>query len=542
MSDSLARATKTVRTFSKHGLAGALVKAGLAHYLPIHKRHAVKKPENIPEKICKAVEELGGAWIKLCQMLSLRPDIIPPEYAAAFTKLLDDVPPVPSDEIKEAIADSIGKPVKSTFANFDPRPLGSASVAQVHKARLKNGTAVAIKVLRPGVRQVFNSDIAIMRLLASHLDDKLDLPLKPSEIVDEFERYTKQELDLTKEASHIDAIRSNNTLRSIVIPKVYWSLTNKNLLVMDYLDGKKAGKLNEKDRKIAADRLIDTLLEQVYLHGVFHADLHPGNLLLLRSKKLGILDFGIIGRIDTRTRRLGLELYLAVLSQDTKKVADLLLDYGEAKRGLDREEFNRFVSRIVFSWWDTPPNKRRITHLMHMLFVLSSRKGVNFPSDCILLGKALAAAEACAKTLNPNFDYVKYSKPKVEKYLMEQRFSKRALKEFASNSIKIAEDISSLPGKTLNLVDKLSKGKFQVSLRDEQFRHLGKDLNHSSNRLSFALVAAALIVSGSLLVETGPKVSGYGVVSIVTLTLALFFVAALFVSISREHTQKYDKH
>lgn len=540
--DYLHRATRTIRVFAKHGLASLIVKHGLAHYLPFFKRRSKKHIENVPAKMRKAMEELGGAWIKLGQMLSLRPDLIPPRYANEFSKLLDQVPPGSIEDVRKVIESSFGKPVKSIFKHLDPRPLGSASVAQVHKARLVNGKPVAVKVLRPEVKQQFKSDIAIMMIIARQLEDRIDSIAKPKMIVDEFENYTKKELNLTAEASHIDTIRKNNKIPSVIIPKVYWDYTNDEVLTMDYLEGEKISKLEKKEMPAIAKKLTKAIIDQIYEHGFFHADLHPGNVLKMENGRIGLLDFGITGHIDAKTKELSLEMYRAIIEQKNEEVAELLLKYGGQTKELDKNKFVQEVTDLIYQWWELRPSERRITRLMHQLFVTSANKGVGFPRDSILLGKALMTAEATARKLNPDFEFVKYTKEHMLKLLEKKSLPRRRLKTFAEQSKQFAESVMNLPKKTAKLLDTVQKGRLSVALEDEHFRHIGKDLNFSSNRLSFALIASALIVAAALIVDIGPTVYGYGAFSILSLTFAAFFTIALFVSISREHKSKYDRH
>ncbi len=542
MAKYVSRVTKVMRVFSKHGLAGLLVKLGFAHYLSIFSRYSKADYTALPEKLSNAIAELGGGWIKLGQFLSLRPDLIPKEYADEFSKLLDQVPPIPTEEIKQVITNEFKKPVEQIFKHFDPRPLGSASVAQVHKARLKDGKPVAVKVLKPNVKEQFSSDLAIMRIIANQLDTRLESSVKPSVIVDEFERYTKQELNLTAEASHIDTIRANTKMRTVVIPKVYWDYTTKNVLTMDYLDGIKIENAQKTQKQGIANKIVDAMIDQVYVHGVFHADLHPGNILLLKNNKIGLLDFGILGHLDEQTRKLSMKLYSAIIERDEKKVVELLLEYGEASPSTNKNDFASSITDLIRSWWESKPEERRVTHLLHLIFILSAKYVIIFPKDCILLGKALMTAEATARKLDPEFDFVKSTRPKVMELMKERKLSRKTIQNFATQSLEFAEALSKLPQKTLQTVENIRKGELSISLRDENFRHIGKDLNLSSNRLSYALVASALIIAASYTVDIKPFIAGYSVFSLLSLIIALMFVIALLVSISREHKKSFDKH
>ena len=327
MNPELSRLKEVVNTLSKKGLNTYIIRYGFAQYLPFFNRKTQLVPFDLAQKLRETMEELGGAYIKLGQMLSLRPDLIPAAYCDEFGKLLDNVPAESIDTVKQIVEKAFNHPVKDIFSHIDPRPLGSASIAQVHKARLKNGNAVAIKVQRPGAEEQFKSDISIMKHLALKISKHFQNHVNPLIIVEEFERYTQEELNFETEAEHIEQMLTLAP-RHITIPKVYSEYTNKTVLTMQYLDGAKVIDLSSAKKKQVLNVLVPALISQVFEQGVFHADLHPGNILLLDNGNVGLLDFGIVGSIDDSTRKRGLDLYLAILSRDTRTITEILLTYG----------------------------------------------------------------------------------------------------------------------------------------------------------------------------------------------------------------------
>ncbi|MCX6708401.1 MAG: AarF/UbiB family protein, partial [Candidatus Woesearchaeota archaeon] len=487
-------------------------------------------------KLRLSMEELGGAYIKLGQLLSIRPDLIPQEYCDEFAKLLDEVPPEELSTVEQAITQEFGK---TPFSHIDAKPLGSASVAQVHKARLKTGQAAAVKVQRPNVSKTFSADIDIIRYLAQklqkHLHNNINIPL----IIDEFENYTKKELDFTIEASHIDEIQKTQS-RSVVIPKVYWAYTTEKVMTMEYLDGTKLSELNKKDKPHVAKLLIDAFLDQIFKNGTFHADLHPGNILLMKNGKIGLLDFGIVGHLEKKTRELGLKLYLAIIERDSQKISEVLLSYGTPSSKTNVKEFVNAVQELVTKWWDSSPEQRKVTHLMHQLFVLCFNYNIQMPKDTVLLGKGMMTAESTAKQLDPKFNFAEYSQPKIAQLLKQT--PGKLLERFTERSKSFAEAIAEIPGKTVDALDAIKQGRVDFHLDDTKFRHLGKDINLSSNRLSYSMIAAALIMAGALLTGFGPKLETYSIISLLCLAIAGIFILALFISITREGKPKYDNH
>ncbi len=545
MASSIQRISHVAKVLHRHKLGGVLFRFGLAGYLPTLKRITArtKLPPDLPQHVRQAMEELGGAYLKLGQLLSIRPDLVPKEYTKEFSKLLDNVEPEPYTTIIETIEREFGKPAHHFFSHIDPVPLGSASIAQVHKARLKNGTAVVIKVQRPHIKEQFAADIDILRILARRMHGKLG-PINPLHIIDEFEIYTRRELDFTQEAQYIDTLKAAlSRHKKIRIPGVYWTHTTKRILTMDYLNGTKLSDITRlKTNKDTAKLLIDTIMTQIFELGIFHADLHPGNILLMPNGSLGLLDFGIVGKIDDATRMLGAELYLALINNDPQHIANILLEYGTPSSTTHVDLFASDVKRIVRDWYDSPNDDRRPTHLLHELFELCYVHNIALPRDTVLLGKALITAEATARYLDPQFNFVSYAKPKIVKYLKKKNTPKKLLDRFATRSQQVASALSQLPAHTLDMVDQMRSGDFAISLKDDQFRHVGADINLSSNRLSYSMISAALIIASGFMINSGPKIATYSIISLLCLLGASLFVVALFVSIVREHQSEHDFH
>jgi len=534
------RLTNVIRVLAKHHLGGALVTFGFAHYLPVFSRKKGQLPPDLPRHLRESFEELGGAYIKLGQLLSMRPDLVPPQFCEEFSKLLDDVPPEPIETIFETIEKEFKKPANTLFSHIDPRPIGSASVAQVHKARTKTGNAVAIKVQRPNIAAQFMEDIEVMRFIAQKLSRAIP-ELNTTLIIDEFERYTKKELDFTIEAHNIDTIKQGNTLRNITIPRVYWETTTEKVLTLEYLDGKKVTQIQTPQPKIARE-LLDTFVQQVFEIGTFHADLHPGNILLMNQTHLGLLDFGIVGHLDKKTRDFGLALYTGIATGDEKTVSEVLLSFGFASQNTNERMFSLDVKDALENWQDSSPTKRRITHLFHELFNICSKHSIALPRDIVLLAKGMVTVEATARQLDPKIDFMTHTEPKIVALLKKKKTSKKIIASFSKQAKDIAKTLASLPSDAQRALKSLEKGNVVLKLDDTKFRHIGKDINLSSNRLSYSLVAAALIVASALFINTGPKFADVSIISLFGLAFAGFFVGALIRSIMKEGKSKYDNH
>ena len=550
MFQKIQRVSQIARVLLKHGLGWAVQELELKWHIPLITRLFVtmKQPKDLPVRLRKAMEELGGAYIKLGQMLAIRPDLIPQEYCDEFSKLLDEVPPEDISTVTKTIEKEFKKPIKEVFASIDPKPIGSASVAQVHLARLKNGKRVVVKVQRPHIKEQFSADIAIMHYLAQKLESKLSGRIgSPKLIVQEFEQYTKNELNFLTEARNINQFRKIHKKQAkIKIPEIYMPYTSEHVLTMEYLEGKKLSELNKYavsvSRKALSKDIIDLALYQIFRAGVFHADLHPGNVLLMHGNKLGLLDFGIVGKVDPDARRKGLELYVAIIKRDITAIKNTLLSYGTPSAETDLEEFHNDVIRTVSKWYGESLAQARVTRLLQNLFVCCAQNNIQLPRDIVLLGKALVTVEATAKYINPDFNFVTYSKPKIASLLEKEGIAKTRFERILQRARSIKDIMAILPRETLGVIEKLKTGKLTVGLRDTQFRHVGFDIELSSNRIAYAMLASALILASALVWDFGPKINGYPLASIAGITLAVIFMFPLLVSIMREGKTPHDIH
>lgn len=540
MAANIKRITHVISVLSKHHLGGALATFGFGHYMPFFKRKEGKLPPDFPKHLRESFEELGGAYIKLGQLLAMRPDLVPQSFCEEFSKLLDEVTPETIETINQTIEQEFKKPVGALFSHIDPRPLGSASIAQVHKARTKTGKTVAIKIQRPNIKEQFNADIEVMRFIAQKLSKTIP-ELNTTAIIDEFEKYTKKELNFTIEAHNIDTIREGNTLRTITIPQVHWETTTEKVLTLEYLDGKKLTHEQGYQPKIARE-LLDSFIQQVFVIGTFHADLHPGNILLMNHTHLGILDFGIVGHLDKKTREFGLQLYTGIATLDSKTVTEVLLDYGNTSPGTNTRLFTKDVEEKLNDWSESNPSQKRITRLFHELFNLCVKYQIELPRDIVLLAKGMVTVEATARQLDPKLDFLTYTQPKIVSLLKKQRAPKKLLASFTKQTKEFAKTMASLPIDAQKALKTIERGNILLRIDDTKFRHIGKDINMSSNRLSYSLIAAALIVASALFIDVGPKFIDVGIISIIGLILSGFFVGALIRSVMKEGKPKYDNH
>jgi ubiquinone biosynthesis protein len=550
MNTSWKRAGRVVNVLFRHGLGYFVHELGLKWHLPFFKKLAPrgKPPTDLPARLRKAMEELGGTYLKLGQFLALRPDLLPRQYCDEFRKLLDTVPPMPFAKVQHVIEQQLKGSLKNYFSRIDAQPLGSASIAQVHRAQMKTGKDVVIKVQRPDAKERFAADIQIMQYLAHKMEKRFrDKALSPTTIVKEFERYTAQELNFVLEGRTIDRFAQHFAQsKTVVIPRVYWPATSSQLLVMDLLEGVKLTevlkKKNPAQHTLLAHRIADASFEQILKLGVFHADLHPGNIIVLPGNKIGLLDFGIVGALNETLLKDTVTIYSALVNKDAPTVTKVLLRVGVPSAEADLEGLRVDTERIVNEWYGSELGQARVTHMLQALFESAVQHGITMPTGLILLGKAMVTVEGTCLALDPKFNFVEYSSPRVLQLLKDYRHPKAVLGRFTKLSKQYLELIADLPQQASDALDRVKRGTIDLNLKETDVKHLGMDLNRSSNRLAYSLIIAALLLSGAILIDVPPKIGAYSVFTILGLGFAACLLMVLLVSVWREGMAPFDPH
>ncbi len=542
--NSLKRASKIVNVLTKQGLGYFMQEFGLKWHLPFHKRiKTYKKEDSIPARLRKSMEELGGAYVKLGQLLSLRPDLVPQEYCDEFSKLLDKMPSFSYERAKKIVEDELKQPLDKIFKSFDKKPIGSASIAQVHKAVLRTGKNVVVKVQRPNVKDQFEADIQMMYYLARKIEHYFKkTPVSPVQIVKEFDRYTKDELNFRIEANNIEQFYEVfKGSKKVVTPKVYLTYTTSKILVMDYIHGTQLSeiknKLSVKVRKDIIKEIADAMCVQALDSGVFHADLHPGNILVLSQGRIALLDFGIIGRLDKELKKNTIDMIVALVDSDSRAVSRILLKVGLPTEQTNIESFELDVDDVMREW--NPASSIRATHVLHRLFNTCIKNHIRMPADLILLAKALVTIEGTCTQLDPNFNFVEYAKPKIVVILKKENRPSALIKRFLKKSMEAGDILSDLPEQTLELIERFKREPIKLDIDDTDVGQLGKSIGFGSNKLSYAILTAALLVSGAMLIDLHPQLFGYSIFSIFALSFAIMLIGVLTGSMIRERLSPY---
>jgi len=453
-------------------------------------------PSPRAKRLRLALEELGPTFIKVGQMLSTRADIVPADIFQELQKLQDQVPPVAAQEVVSEIESELKSPMEEVFSDFDETPMAAASIGQVHRAQLKTGEKVAVKVQRPNIRRVIEEDINILRALAGLAERHLpDAELyDPVGVVNEFARYIRQELDYTLEGRNMERFARNFADDDTVyIPKVYWNLTRGRVLTMELIDGIKVSQV-EKLRKSGFDtRMIavkgaEAYLKQIFIHGFFHGDPHPGNIYVLPGEVIGFMDFGIVGRLSPELAAQLNRALIAIVRKDSTRVTEGILQIDEVGEDVDIDDLRRDIAELIDEYYDVSLNQFQVSELVREVSEISAKHRIRTNRQLSLLGKVLAGIEGVGRQLDPDFSIAPLMEPFARR-LIAQRISPGEILKHASQIAKdYADLITTLPQDLQTALEKVKSGKLRI-----EFKHIGLEniipgLERSSSRLAFAMI------------------------------------------------------
>ena len=426
--------------------------------------HHVAMDSPLPERLRAVLERLGPTFVKAGQMLALRPDYIPLPYAEALRTLHDAVPPFPGEQAERIIARELGAPLAHLFAEFEHEPLAAASLAQVHRALLPDGRSVAVKVQRPGVGEQVERDLALLARLARRLEHRHPqaIAFRPSEAVDELAAYTRRELDFRREARTAERLRSLFADDDqIVIPAIDRERTAARVLTMEFVAGHRPAHADELEaRGLDPQALLQAgaraMLEQVFEHGLFHADPHPGNLLLLPGNRICFLDFGLFGRLGIRERRRMAFVFWALVEGDYEAVGEQLLRVATLRPSADPAGFRAAAADLVEEWFGRPAGEFSIARLLLGQLALGAHHGIVFPRELMLLARALVNLEATATTMDPTLTLEQLTRPLLPELRQTLLLDPRALEQaWRRNRFDYLELALELPDALPELVARL---------------------------------------------------------------------------------------
>lgn len=517
---------------AKHGWGWLLESVGISEHLG--KQAHARREGAAPAHIREMLEELGPTFIKMGQLLSTRSDIVPLAYVEELSKLQDTAPTLPISVVYSVIENEFGVPVRHLYKTFDEKPLAAASLSQAHRATLHDGTPVIVKVQRPNIREQVETDIEILyrraRFLESHWERARTYGI--TDLVDEFAITIREELDYTREGRNTDRLREQmNRLEGVRVPLVYWDLTTPRVLTLEMMQGVKITDLRREllagiDPANVANRLASAFLEQVFVDGFFHADPHPGNLLVMADGSIALVDCGQVGKLDAESREGAIRLLMAFEQEDTRQFADEVINLGIGQEDVDIRLLTQDLSRVLRRYYDTPSRHVNMGEILQRVLEVSAEHKIRLPVSFAVLGKVFANIDGICSTLDPDFNFTRVARDYVGKAVRRDLRPETAVTEFYRAVVSLRRLVFNLPDNADRLLRKIVEGTLRVEFKHQGLEGVGEEFRTAANRISIALIVGATIVGSSLLVLAGKgPVSLFG---LPTLGIAGYVVAVIF--------------
>ena len=545
------RIRQIVNIFLKHGFGQFIDQLNLHRFIPLRKRLKIfsrwqeAEKQTIAERLRMAFSELGPSFIKFAQMLSTRPDLITPEYADEFKKLQDKVPPFSPEKSRQIIESEFNVTLSTIFSEFQNNPVAAASIAQVHNATLKSGEKVIVKVQRPDIRVIIETDISILgivgRLMLKYIPESR--LFDPEGIVNEFSRIIKKELDFIAEAKNAQRFKRNFTdNKNIHIPAVFTDYLSSKVIVMERIEGVRIDDIEGiesmgVDRRELAMRGVDAYFKMIFEDGFFHADPHPGNIFVMSDGIIGLMDFGIVGWLTPDLIDNLARAFLALLNRNFDQLIELYIDFGLISDEIDIEKFKReFKSDLVYllePLYDLNISEVNFPEYLETMTLLVVKHGIKVPSDLLLVNRTILIVDNIGRQLDPEFNLITAAEPYAAQLIKNRMSPQRIFDKTKENLLDISDLLIDTPKQINRLLRKTLRDEISFKMDPIGMDKLITDIDRSSNRLAFSIVVAATIVGSSMLVQSdiGGKIFGLSTVGVVGFVVAFFLGLRLLISI-----------
>src|SRR3989338_58838 len=469
------RLNQIIIVLFEEGFDFLVAKTELRHSIPVIKvlrKKLMQKEELKPEVMLRrTLERLGPTFIKFGQLLSVRPDLAPKEYVKELEKLQDRVEPFSFAEVREIIAKEFGRPIEHIFLDFGRNPIASASVSQVHRATLKTGEKVAVKVQRPNISHMMETDIEIMQYFAKLLENNFDAikRYKPTKIVSELKEWTEKELDFRLEARNAKRFYQNfKGSKTVYIPKVYDDYTTGRVLTLEFIDGIELHNISEvKKKKIDFNQVIkngfEAVMTQVFVHGIFHADPHPGNIIIKQNNSVAFVDFGIVGYFDEKLKNRCIDLLYGIIEQDGELVMDTLVSMGlEAEA--DYDQLKSDIGFIIQPLQNASIKDIKISRILEEIIDIGLRHKIKVPASFVLFGKTIVTLEGVALEYDPSFKLIETSRPFIERLVAKRSSPLYVWKKIVHDMHRYRRFAEDFPEKAEKALDKIQSGAIKVDI------------------------------------------------------------------------------
>ena len=483
--------------------------------------------DDYPVRLRILLTKLGPSFVKLGQVLSLRPDLLPPELTAELSKLTNQVPSFPYSQVKQIVKNDLGKPVNQLFKHFDERPFAAASLAQVHRAVLPDGTKVAVKVQRPGIREIVEEDIHVMAFFARMIEEYVPewRTFRPTQLVREFADTIGRELDFTIEAIHgkrfAEMFAGDETVK---VAKIFKEFSSKNVLTMELiqgvrLDDPRALAQVKIDRKIFAQNGVNALLRQVFIEGFFHADPHPGNYFAMPGNVFAFIDYGMVGRLMEKERLELASFFISFLNKDSESAIKHLLHIVDARQAINLASFEHDVDDILHEWYGAKLKEVSLAQTFFRIMESGRKNGIYFPASFAYLAKSFFTTESMGDDLDPEFDFAKQMKPYVAKIIKEELNPLKAQTKILDNSLDYLYNFQAFPEMTMRLLEKMNSGEVGVRINSAELKELEQKMMASGYRQLAITILIMVIVAIGI-----SRFLSVGTLSVVLLIIILLWI------------------
>jgi ubiquinone biosynthesis protein len=513
----LGRLRQVANVLIKHGFGHLVQRLNLegavswSRRLSAYAKLQTEDKISMAERMRMVLEDLGPTFVKFGQILSARPDLVPADFINEFKKLQDEVPPFPFSQAQDLIEDELGVPLSTHFSNFQPEVLASASIAQVHRASLLDGTPVIMKVQRPQIERTMEGDLNIFLTLAQLVERYLPetRSYNPVGMVEELSRTLHKELNFTLEAANIIIFQKNfKEVDYLHVPRVYEQLTTRRVLTVEHLEGIPA---DEKERLLAQgydlqkilNRGANIFLKQIFIDGFFHADPHAGNVLVMPGEVIALLDFGQVGYIDQEIMEAHAVLFLALLERDYTRMTQQLTDLGLLEGVKDVDIFRRDLRDFIEPYYGRDLKDIPLGRVLNEAVGLAFKHHLHLPPEAVLLSKAIITLDGLTRQLDPGFNLLEVSKPYAHKIILQRLSPERLAGKLVRSLEELNRFFSHFPSQVRGILKKVLEDDLKIEFRHRGLENFIREMDRSSNRMAFSFIISAVIVGSSLIMLSG---------------------------------------
>jgi ubiquinone biosynthesis protein len=547
------RIRQITNVFLKYGFGKVIDQIHLGRFIPFRKRikafgqwPPVKSP-SAPEQLRRAFSELGPSFIKLAQILSSRPDLITSRYADEFKKLQDRVPPFPTEDAIRIIEQETGHKLEEILMEFDRTPIAAASIAQVFRGRLIDGSDIIIKVQRPHIREQIETDIDILTYAANLLEKYVPESsfFNPTGIVEEFSKTVRKELDFLEEGRNCIRFRKNfEHVPDVHIPIIFAEDTTEKVLFMERIEGVRIDDISNiilqgLDRKHLAKVGVNAYFKMILEDGFFHADPHPGNIFAMPTGQIGFMDFGMVGRVSPELRETMAGTFLALINKDFDRLIDQYLELGLVPEHVDlevfRKEFKSDLSDFFEPLYGLSLKEINFAEYLNTVTHIAIKHNMKIPSDLLLINKAMLVLENLGRELDPEFNFIAAAEPYATRLMRERLRPGKLFEKARKNAMEIGDFVTLFPKQMRQIIQKVLKDDIGIRMTHIGMEKFIKDLDRSSNRIAFAMIISAILLSSAIMHATGagPSIFGMSMLGIVSFGMAFILGVWLIISIIR---------